>query len=336
MRWLSIVLIAMLAWLSWMTTAYAAPADPAARARAEQAFERARAAESEMRYAEATKLYREAAEADPSAPSSPGSIVRARWLERRSEGSFAPLTTLERYRRDPAAASDAARVRDLLGASEKFPPGLVRAEARLAVGDAASRNLGDAALAIDAYRRVVEDESSPKGERVMAIRATIDLHVERGEWSAAKAAALRWGEHAPVVRDKTLKLYRRMVLTRVSFTLLVALASLGAYAFVRLASSRGRSGLRKAFPVLRLLAWPLLVGVGGATFAWFNEKHGMQPFLILGPGLIPLLILVRACRLAFPARLAQAGVALLGAAAVIALAWLSMTGSPGLMEGFGL
>ena len=54
----------------------------------------------------------------------------------RSEGAFAPLARLERVRRDPALADDAAALEALARAADAFPPGPVRSEARFVVADA--------------------------------------------------------------------------------------------------------------------------------------------------------------------------------------------------------
>jgi len=215
-----------------------------------------------------------------------------------------------------------------------MPAGLVRTECFLAVAEAA-KNLGDTQRAMDAWRRVIDDESSPKGERVIALRATVDTHVERGDWSAAREAVVRWGDVAPTVRDKTLKLYRRMAMTRTSMGLVGLLIAFGAYALGRLSARGGVRAVRRAFSWV-MIALPAVIAVGGAGFAWWNEGHGMEPFLQFAPGLAVLMLSARACRLAFPSIPARAGVALVGVLAACSLAWLSMLGSPGMMEGFGL
>src|SRR5580658_6722828 len=67
---------------------------------------------------------------------------RIAWISARSEGAFSPLARLERVRHDPVLASDPASIDALARDAETFPPGRVRAEARMFVVEAWQTRLG--------------------------------------------------------------------------------------------------------------------------------------------------------------------------------------------------
>jgi hypothetical protein len=68
--------------------------------------------------------------------------LRIGWISARSEGAFEPLARLQRVRGDPKLGGDRAAVEALARDADSFPPGRVRAEARMFAAEALARTKG--------------------------------------------------------------------------------------------------------------------------------------------------------------------------------------------------
>ncbi|MBI5536322.1 MAG: hypothetical protein HY898_26615 [Deltaproteobacteria bacterium] len=337
MRGLSIALLLIVCAALWAGQARA-QVDATPRARAAQAFDRAKQAERELRFADALRGYEEVSAADPSAPFAPAARTRTRWLQQRSEGEFAPLAQVEAMRRDPAKLSDPEAVKKLEAAATTFPPGLMRAEAWLVVADASVRLLHDPARARAAWNRVLEDPTSGSPERVVALGGLVDQSLAAGDLGAAREMVGKWGEVAPGLRLKVVRLQRRGMLRTASIAILagVALATIAACAGV--ARKGGRRALRKVFSGYAVAIGGYL-GAGGAAlcYAYDREVAAMAPFAVLGVGVMFMVWAGRAWAQATATNLAgTVGAVALGVAGVLAVAMLAMLTSPPLMQGFGL
>ena len=140
------------------------------RVRAEASCARAEAAARELGFAEALEAVR-ADDRDPTPPRSCARVARARAddLAAHAEGGFAPLRELSTFRRDPQKAADRAAIEGLERDLPAFPPGPVRAEAWLLVGEAWARRLGDPGRAIAAFEGTIADPEADGMTREMAI-----------------------------------------------------------------------------------------------------------------------------------------------------------------------
>ncbi len=103
---------------------------------AEMLFERAQAEEDRGDFAPALLHDRASIAAAPDSVWAQRAAARAAWLVARSEGDFEPLARLERVRRNPSLSADPGAVDALARDAEAFPPGQVRAEARVFVAEA--------------------------------------------------------------------------------------------------------------------------------------------------------------------------------------------------------
>jgi hypothetical protein len=113
------------------------------------------------------------------------------WLAVRSEGGFAPLTRLHRWKREPALASDLVAVSAFAGDVEAFPPGMVRSEARTFVA-AAWMGLGRPAESAHVFRLVLADPAADGGSSLVAARGLVDALVADGRMDEASKEVQRY------------------------------------------------------------------------------------------------------------------------------------------------
>jgi hypothetical protein len=266
---------------------------------------------------------------------------RIEWLRTRSEGDFAPLARLERVRRDPAAASDPAAIDALARDLEGFPPGPVRVEARMLVAEAWGGRMHRPEEAIRELRLVAEDPKADPLTQRLAERELVDALVATGRIDEAAAEAQA---HKNRLDNRFVKEVGRLLVRRTvrwaSLALLAAFALLAVAGLAR-AAMRGQLGgalreLRKISPVAAVFV--AFVAVAGGVLASKYESGNAAPFLILGAGVLPLLLVARAwSAVGSQSAAARAARGLLCGATVLAAAftlldWLG----PQYLPGFGL
>jgi tetratricopeptide (TPR) repeat protein len=99
---------------------------------------------------------------------------RVAWMSARSEGGFEPLARLERVRRNPTLGADPDALEALAREADAFPPGRVRAEARMFVGEAWLARPTRLEDAIRLFRQVADDPSSDSTDTVLARRSLVE------------------------------------------------------------------------------------------------------------------------------------------------------------------
>jgi tetratricopeptide (TPR) repeat protein len=185
-------------------------AQPPQRDAARSAFERATAAaddqaavseayfhlgaldEEEDAFAQAVTHYRQSIAAKPvssGARWARNAANRLQWLSVRSEGNFAPLARLHRFKRDPALAADPAAIDALASDTEVFPPGIVRAESRMLVASAWLGSLHRPRDAIRLFRLVATDPTVDGMNLRFAERGLVDALIADGQVDAATKEA---------------------------------------------------------------------------------------------------------------------------------------------------
>jgi hypothetical protein len=266
---------------------------------------------------------------------------RIAWLRARSEGDFAPLRRLEAVRRDPLASSDPGAIAALARDLEAFPPGVVRVEARMLVAEAWSGRMHRPAGAIDELRHVADDPQSDSLMQRLAERELIDLLVAAGrlDEAATETRAHEARMDPPFVKQVERLLVRR-AMRRSAWAVLAAFALLAAAGLWRAGRQRA---LGRAVREVRQLApvaacFVAFVTVSGGVLASRYESGSAMPFLLLGAGLLPLLLVGRAwSAVGSQTGAARAGRGLLCGATVVAEAFvvLDLFGSQ-YLPGFGL
>jgi tetratricopeptide (TPR) repeat protein len=266
---------------------------------------------------------------------------RIDWLRARSEGGFAPLRRLENVRRDPAASSDPAAVEALAHDLESFPPGAVRVEARMLVAEAWFGRMHRPGDAIGELRLVAQDPKADPLTQRLAERELVDALVATGRIDEAAAEAT---SHKNRLDPRFVRQVGRLIVRRTvwwgSLGVLAAFGLLAVAGLVR-AGMRRRLGtalreLRKLSPVAALFV--AFVAVAGGVLASKYESGNAAPFLILGAGVLPLLLVARAwSAVGSQTSAARAARALLCGATVIAAAFMLLDWfGPQYLSGFGL
>jgi tetratricopeptide (TPR) repeat protein len=266
---------------------------------------------------------------------------RIDWLHARSEGDFAPLTRLEKVRRDPAASSDPAAVDALAHDLESFPPGPVRVEARMLVAEAWIGRMHRPDDAIGELRQVAEDPKADPLTQRLAERELVDALVAAGRIDEAAAEA---NTHKNRLDSRFVKQVERLLVRRTvrwgSLAVLAAFVLLAVVGLVRAGMQRkldtAMRELRKLSPVAALFV--AFVAVAGGLLASKYESGNAAPFLILGAGVLPLLLVARAwSAVGSQTGAARAARALLCGATVIATAFTLLDWfGPQYLPGFGL
>jgi hypothetical protein len=153
---------------------------------------------------------------------------RIAWMSARGEGGFDPLARLERVRRSPTLGGDPAALEGLAREAEAFPPGRVRAEARMFVGEAwlaRGARLEDAILL---FRQVADDRSADSMDALLARRRLVEtlLAVGRVDEAAdrmeASPAAVPPALSAEVHRQLRMRMLRRGAVVGLVLSILVA------------------------------------------------------------------------------------------------------------------
>jgi tetratricopeptide (TPR) repeat protein len=318
-------------------------ADPEARAAATASCARAEEAAKALHFAEALAAYQAAIAADPSAPCASVARARAADLAVHAEGGFVPLARVEALRRDPRKSKDRAEVEALARDLEAFPEGRVRAEARLLVAEAWWHALGEPERAIAALETTAADAAGDKLTRGLALSELWSLRRQRGEVREALAVM----ERDPTLAPALLALVRRAAvrehLRTGAIGVLGLLGAIGAASLARLAA-RARDVRDVPAQVLRPLAvaFALYLGGAGAVLVRVHGGGDARPFLWLGLGVLAILVVARALRLAVTSRggrgaAARAAWALACVAGVLAAAFLAVERTDATyLEGLGL
>ena len=293
---------------------------------AEELYTNAEREEKDLAFAAALHDYEASVAADPSNRWVLRSNARARWLRDRSEGEFAPLTRLERVRRDPSAQRDAGAVDALARDLEAFPPGEVRVEARMFVAESYLTMLGRPA---DSERELdsLLDEPAPRASGDAALRAQaasrlVDIAMSRGDVASAKRAAARAGSSgAAQLGARVAQWARRRVIERTSAVVLALFAIAGCVAAAR--RLRGPSVAALVSFVGKAALICVYLATFAAVLAGSYEGGHTMPFVMLPLAVLPIAIIARAWALAGASSpRARALRAVFGAAAVAAAAFL--------------
>ncbi|MDI3286001.1 hypothetical protein QHF83_22040 [Polyangium sp. 15x6] len=325
--------------LGLASVASAEPAAPDPRAKAKATYEQAERAAAELRFGEALAGYDAVLSLDPSAPFARMARARAADLRAHAEGDFAPLARLEAVRRTPAP--DRATIEALERDAATFPPGRVRAEARLIVAEAFWHRFDEPSRAAAALGQAIEDPSADKLTRALALNELAALERERGDLAAAYRAVSRFPDLVPSLYAEIGRLVRRERLARVAAGVLGALGLVFAVSVVRLLRKPGRDPEAIVRAVIRpsSVAFALYLGGAAAILVRHHGEGDVRPFLWLGFGVLGVDIAARAWRLGSrdgraAARVGRAIVCMLG---VLAAAFLSLEGAnAGYLESFGL
>ncbi len=201
---------------------------------------------------------------------------------------FADGGTLDRVRRDPALASDARAIDELVREADASPPGAERVDAWVLAAEAYAQRLDRPADAERLYRQIVSDAAADDVLRRKAQRDLVTLLVARGDLDGAAVAARG---QATLVAEVA-RLVRRRWLHLASIGALAVLGLLTTRALLATRAAGVKPALRRIAPLA--LAFALYVGVAGAVLASRYEGGTAQPFLVLGGGLFLLLLAARA------------------------------------------
>jgi len=175
------LLLVCLAWPAGAATVARSAADAEAELRLGERAER------EGDFARALEHYRACLAGEPPLRLARSARNRIMWIEERAEGSFVPLGTLAQVRGDPAVLADPAALAKLAAKVESFPPGLVRSELRLRVGEAwLRRGDGGRAPAFATLRALLADPRSGDSDRVLAERDLVTALLAAGQLDAAR------------------------------------------------------------------------------------------------------------------------------------------------------
>ncbi len=319
------------------------PADAAADdpdAVAESLFRLAAADEDGGDFARAIVHDRASVAAAPGSEWARLASERIEWMRSRSEGDFAPLVRLERVRRDPARAADPAAIDALAEDARSFPPGQVRVEAEMLVARAwlERMRVDDAIVEL---RQVRDDpEADPLTAR-LAAREIVDALGGQGRVDDAAAEAHAHANRLdPRFVTRTQRLVRRRTMRRAALVELGVFVSVATAALVRALLRGTLAGAVRAVrglgPEARGFA-AYLACVGGGLASQY-ESGRAAPFVLLGLGVLPLVLLARAWGAVGSTNVtARIGRAILCAASVLATAFVLLDAThPAYLEGFGL
>jgi tetratricopeptide (TPR) repeat protein len=165
---------------------------------------------------------------------------RIGWISARSEGAFVPLAGLERVRHDPALAGDPASIDALAREAETFPPGRVRAEARMFVVEAWQTRPGKQEDTIAELRKVIVDPSSDSMDASFARRHLVEALVATGRLDEA-ASEVRTHQFEPKIKVEVERLVRRRTLRWSAIAELIGAVGVAVVVVMRALAVRRRS-----------------------------------------------------------------------------------------------
>lgn len=181
--------------------------------------------------------YRTVSDLAPSARWARNARNRIEWLNAHAEGGFAPLARLRRLGHDGLRTSYPVAIDALGRDAESFPPGPVRAEARMRVAEAWLQRPDRRSDGYAELRRVIADPSSDGTNLMLAKTDLVDSLVADGDVLGAQAEAHERDRGAvePALVQRVDRLSRRWVARRVAMIVLalsavsLALLSLGVF-----------------------------------------------------------------------------------------------------------
>jgi hypothetical protein len=150
--------------------------------------------------------------------------LRISWISARSEGDFEPLARLQRVRGDPKLGSDRAALEALARDADSFPPGRVRAEARMFAAEALASTKGAEEEAMALFRKVADDPSSDATDAGLARRNTLQAYVATGRLDDAAAEAQRFPGVSSELSARVRRLVRRRAIERAAVAELILVA----------------------------------------------------------------------------------------------------------------
>lgn len=294
-----------------------------------------------MRFAEAMRIYEELLRLAPTYSKAPRARARLADLRAHSEGDFAPLQRLETVRRDPALSSDADAIAALERDADSFPPGRVRAEARLLCGTAWLGRLEAPSRAIPPLTAVLADESADLLLRRLALSQLVEARRALGDISGAVADVDAHPELLPALRDTVYREARRVWIRRGAIVIVACTFAIGSAALIRLARASGLRAMAKIAIRPLSVVFALWLGGIGALLARGYDASDPRPFLFLGFAVLLVDIAARAwsaaVRRGLGLRVGPALRATLCVASVIAAAFLSLDASDvAYLDSFGL
>jgi hypothetical protein len=151
---------------------------------------------------------------------------RVTWLSERSEGDFAPLAQLQRSQRNPALANDPAALDAFAREVDRFPPGMVRGEARMLAAETWLKDMHRPQNAVSELHKVVDDPKADPRTAVFAERELVAEWLAEGKLDEA-ANAVRMHPLDPQLVKQVQRLVRERELWRwaaVATTVLVCIA----------------------------------------------------------------------------------------------------------------
>lgn len=296
-------------------------------------------ADEDLDFQRALDGYRDFVSRDPSSRFAARALARIDDLASHAEGAFEPLRRLETVRKDPALANDPAAIAALERAADAFPPGLVRAEARMLVGEAYlnRERLNRPRDAVRVFRVLAQDPGAPQDTRSLAARRLIEAREVLGEEVAGEQDVQRLAVDTDVKHDAAV-LARRSVLRKVSWAVAALTGVAGALALSRAAAQglwpRVVRAWKRPVPIAQLA----LLTLGGGALARAYDEHEISPFVSLGAGALAVYLVATALSVvggASPLRRAARGALCL--LAVLAASFLTMDSfDPMMLEGINL
>ncbi len=294
-------------------------------------------ADEDFEFARALAGYRDLLARDPGSRFAARAQARVEDLEHHGEGGFAPLTILERVRRDETLANSLAAIQRLEREAERFPPGLVRAEARQLVGEAYLSRLQRPREAARVLHALANDDAAPQDVRSLAAERLVQARALMGEEvsAASEVSAMRVD---PEVQHDARVLARRAMLRMASWVTLSLTAAMGLLSLALMARARRAGEVWRAWRRPLPIAQITLLTLGGGGLAKLFDEHEMSPFLLLGAGSLGVYLAAAAWSVAGSARVsARIARGMLCLLAALAVAFLTMDAlDPMMLEGINL
>jgi hypothetical protein len=294
-------------------------------------------AERRLAFAEAVAEYTQSVARDPGGRYAARASARIEYLRAHAEGNFVPLQQLERIRGDTTRASDPTAIAELARAAETFPPGPVRAEARLLVAQAYVGRLHRPADAAPVLAALARDPSTAPDLRRIATEMLARVREERGEFAIALRELTDLHAPEPVVTRVRRRL-RRAWMYRAAWVSIALVALAGVVSILRIARRKRLGELIAAWRRPLPLAHLAMLSLGGALLAHSYEEHDMRPFFGFGAGALFVYFAATAWSLAGSTHpLARTGRAIACALAVLSVSFLAMHRfDVGMLEGINL
>ncbi len=262
------------AWLLVLPLEARAQVSPAERLR------EARAAETAHRPSDAAAAYRQLIEDAPTSRLATTARRRLEWLEARSEGGYAPLTTFLAFRDVVPGDRTSERTSAFEEAVAAFPEGRVRRESWALLGET-WLTLEEPERAERAFRALLAGPGASETERVMG-HTGIARALSARDGAGAGAAHLRDAGLQATPTHDTLARESQRAVGRVVAWCLVALLAASVLATGRRALARG-AVLRRALALPRVAVAGVLVAFP-VWLAQLYDHDTFDTFAFVGAG----------------------------------------------------